>query len=283
MQVYLDCYPCFLRQALEASRFAGLDPEGQRKVLLGAMEVLQDLPHGATPPAIAWRIHKKIRRLSGTADPYEEVKKTWTARALELLPRLEALIEEGPDRLERALRVAAAGNIIDFGPNAGAIDLEETLERVLAGPFARNSLEDFREALERASWVLLLADNAGETVFDRAMIPRLGKPVTYAVKGGPILNDATLEDARAAGLEEVATLLSTGCDAAGTELDLSSEAFRKAFREAPLILAKGQAQYETLSGRGDERVYFLLQVKCPVIGRDLGGLEPGSLVFARDA
>ena len=282
MQIYLDCYPCFLRQALEASRFAGLNQEAQRTVLLGTMDILRALPRKATPPAIAGKVHKEIRRLSGVADPYEKEKKAWTARALELLPRLEKLVEDARDPLERSIRVAVAGNIIDFGPNFEPIDLEKTLEKALTRPFTLDSLDEFRETLEQVDGVLLLADNAGETVFDRVLIPRLGKPTTYAVKGGPILNDATMEDAREAGLDKVAALVSTGCDAAGTDLSLSSPEFREIFEKAPLILAKGQAQYETLSGRGDPRVFFLLQVKCPVIGRDLGGLPTGSLVFTRD-
>ncbi|HHI68589.1 MAG TPA: DUF89 family protein [Planctomycetes bacterium] len=282
MKIYLDCYPCFLRQALEAGRFAGLNQEAQRTVLLGAMDILRALPRKATPPDIANRIHKAIRRLSGSEDPYKKEKEAWTARALELLPRLEGIVREAPDPLEAALRVGVAGNIIDLGPNFAPIDLEKTLQEALTRPFALDSLGEFRQALDRAEWVLLLGDNAGETVFDRVMIPRLGRPVVYAAKGGPILNDATLEDARAAGLDQVARLVSTGCAAAGTDLGLSSPEFRKIFEEAPLILAKGQAQYETLSGRGDKRVFFLLKVKCPVIGRDLGGLETGSLVFTRD-
>ncbi len=282
MRIYLECYPCFLRQALEASRFAGLNQEAQRTVLLGAMDILRALPRKATPPAIAHKIHKEIRRLSGSNDPYKKEKETWTALALELLPRLEELVEKASDPLEAALRVAVAGNIIDLGPNYEPIDLEKTLDKAMTQPFTLDSSREFRQALDGAGEVLLLADNAGETVFDRVLVPRLEKPVVYAVKGGPILNDATLEDARAAGVDQVARLVSTGCDAAGTDLSLSSPAFREIFAKAPLILAKGQAHYETLSGRGDPRVFFLLQVKCPVIGQDLGGLGTGSLVFTRD-
>jgi hypothetical protein len=114
-----------------------------------------------------------------------------------------------------------------------------------------------------------LADNAGETVFDRALIEALGVPVVYAVKGGPVLNDATLEDARAAGLDRVAQVVDNGADAAGTILSFCSESFRRMYEEAQLVIAKGQANYETLSAEGPE-VFFLLQAKCPIIARDVG-------------
>jgi uncharacterized protein with ATP-grasp and redox domains len=136
-----------------------------------------------------------------------------------------------------------------------------------------------REKLAAAGHVLFLADNAGETVFDRVLVETLPVPVLYAVKGGPILNDATMEDAIAAGLDQCATLSSTGSDAPGTIVALCSKGFRRQYSAAPLIIAKGQANYETLSDAGP-RVFCLLQVKCPVIGRDIGA-PVGSIILRR--
>ena len=139
--------------------------------------------------------------------------------------------------------------------------------------------DQVRQALEKARVILYLADNAGETVFDRVLIEILEQPVIYAVKGGPTLNDATQEDAIAAGLEEVAEIVSTGSDAPGTVLEYCSPAFRQLYDEAELIIAKGQATHEALDEE-DGRLFFLLQVKCPVLGREIG-VEPGSIVLER--
>jgi uncharacterized protein with ATP-grasp and redox domains len=117
--------------------------------------------------------------------------------------------------------------------------------------------------------VLYLADNAGETVFDRLLSEVLNVPVIYAVKGGPILNDATREDALSAGLGQVAEIVETGVDAPGTILSRCSEEFRQIYDEAEMVIAKGQANYETLSEQGS-KVFLLLQTKCPVIARDVG-------------
>jgi uncharacterized protein with ATP-grasp and redox domains len=127
--------------------------------------------------------------------------------------------------------------------------------------------------------VLYLADNAGETVFDRLLIETLDVPVIYAVKGGPILNDATQEDALAAGIGRAAEVISSGADAPGTILSRCSGEFRQLYDRSELIIAKGQANYETLSEEG-ARVFFLLQVKCPVIARDVG-TPVGSIVLRR--
>jgi uncharacterized protein with ATP-grasp and redox domains len=169
-----------------------------------------------------------------------------------------------------ALRISIAGNIIDFGVHDEIQDLDPVVDRVIKQPFLINDIAPLKERLANSDQVLFLGDNAGETVFDRVLIETLPIPVIYAVKDRPILNDATMEDALAAGLGTCASLISNGADAPGTILSLCSDEFRKTFREATLIIAKGQANYETLSEAGG-RVFCLLQVKCPVIAADING------------
>lgn len=278
MKTYLDCFPCFLRQALEAARMAGADEERQRLILDRTMALLQDASLESKPPEIGDGVHRIVRQLTGDDDPYAAVKAESTREALRLYPRLKALVAEDGDRLERAIRIAIAGNVIDFATGAD-FDIKEGLERILNQPFAINDIAAFRKALSEARSVLYLGDNAGETVFDRVLIEALDVPVIYAVKGGPIINDATVDDALAAGLDEVAEVVSTGSDAPGTILSRCSAEFRALYERAELVIAKGQANYETLSEeRG--RLFFLLKVKCPVIARDIGA-PVGSIVLKR--
>ncbi len=276
MKTYLDCYPCFLRQALEAARQSGADAKQQRVVLNRVLHALKGVGPSSTPPEIGDLIHRIVREESGDADPYQEAKEAATRHALALYLRLKTLVAEADDPLERAVRLAVAGNIIDLAP-AGEYDLWGTVERVLDQPFAIEDSSGFKEALASAEAVLYLGDNAGETVFDRVLIETLDLPVTYAVKGGPILNDATMEDAIAAGLDEVAEVVSTGSDSPGTILHRCSDDFRRRYDEAQVIIAKGQANYETLSSEG-ERIFFLLQAKCSVIAQDVG-VPTGSIVL----
>ena len=278
MKTYLDCYPCFLRQALEAARMAGADEPRQRRLLGQVMEGLSETPLETTPPEIAAQIHRLVRHELGHTDPYREPKQKSTEQALTLYPRLKALVAQADDPMDCAVRLAIAGNIIDLGLKL-TYDLWETVERVLEQPFAIDHYAAFHASLKKAPWILYLADNAGETVFDRVLIETLDHPVHYAVKGAPILNDATQEDALAAGVDQATTLSSTGSDAPGTVLADCSEQFKRMFSEAPLIIAKGQANYETLSEAGS-RLFFMLQVKCPVIARDVG-VPVGSIVLKR--
>ena len=278
MRTYLDCYPCFLRQALDGARHAGADHRQQQRVLSHVLDLLKRVEPSRTPPEIGDEVHGIVRRICGNGDPYRGVKDASTRQALALFPELKARVQEAVHPLDVALRLSIAGNIIDLGPDH-EYDLWDVIERVLSQAFALDDRAALRQALDEADEVLYLADNAGETVFDRILIEALDVPVTYAVKGGPVLNDATLEDARAAGLERAATLVDTGSDAPGTILDRCSPAFRASYDGAELIIAKGQANYETLSGAG-LRVFLLLQTKCPVIARDVG-VPVGSIVVVQ--
>ena len=278
MKTYLDCYPCFLRQALYAARIAGAD-EHQQQVVLGlVLNLLRQVEPSSTPPEIGDQVHRLVRQEVSDGDPYRAIKEASTRYAQSLYPRMKALLVEADDPLDVAVRLAIAGNIIDAAPDR-EYDLWDTVERVLVQPFAIDDGGAFREALTKVDRVLYLADNAGETVFDRVLIEALDTPVTYAVKGGPTLNDATREDALVAGVDQVAEVVSTGSDAPGTVLDRCSDEFRRLYAKAELVIAKGQANYETLSKEGP-KVFCLLQTKCPVIARDVG-VPVGSIVLSQ--
>jgi uncharacterized protein with ATP-grasp and redox domains len=276
MRTYLDCYPCFLRQALDAARLAGADGDRQKTILDQVLGVLQRSDLSSTPPEIGNEIHRLVRREVGNGDPYREPKEASTRQALVLYPHLRELVQEADDPLDVAVRLSIAGNIIDLALDQ-QYDLWGVIKRVLAQPFAVDDRAAFQRALAATDRVLYLADNAGETVFDRVLIEVLGVSVVYAVKGGPVLNDATGEDALMAGVDQVAEVVSTGSDAPGTILDRCSDEFRRQYDEAEMVVAKGQANYETLSEAGP-RVFSLLQTKCPVIARDVG-VPVGSIVL----
>jgi damage-control phosphatase, subfamily I len=280
MKTYLDCYPCFLRQALEAARIDGASEPEQRTVLDQVMRMLETIDLAATPPEIAYRVQGVVSAALQVGDPYRTIKAESTRRALDLYEHLKSLIVAAADPLEVGVRLAIVGNLIDYGPPGAPADaaaLRAAVDAALQRPLAVNHLERFRSRLTAAEQVFYLADNAGETIFDRVLIETLAKPTTYVVKGAPVLNDATFEDALAAGLDGVARVLDNGSDAPGTILAQCSAAVRAEFGAAEIVVAKGQANYETLSDCGRE-VFFLLQVKCPVIARDLG-VPVGSMVI----
>lgn len=279
MKTYLECYPCFLKQALSAARRAGGTEKQQLSVIRRTMEILKKLDVGAIPPEIARHVHHAVREEISCPDPYREAKQQSTEQALALLPDLRRLIDDSSDPMDTAIRLAIAGNIMDLGVMEDFGNLQNTIDRVLKQQFAIDHTAELRVLLETADHLLYLGDNTGETVFDRALIERISIPVVYAVKGSPVLNDATEQDAIEAGLDRITTILPNGSDVPGTLLNLCSEEFRDAFEKAPVIIAKGQGNYESLSDAGS-KVFCLLQIKCPVIGEDIGA-PAGSIVCCR--
>ena len=272
MKTYLDCYPCFLRQALEAARMAGADEGKQREVLNRVMDELRAMDSTSTPPEMGHRIHRIVRTEMDADDPYAKAKAYSTRQALSLYPRLKDLVRAAKDPLECAVRLTIAGNVIDLaiGNTRTSHDtLWDAVETIQKQPFTRDDLALFRQELADAQSVLYLADNAGETVFDRVLIETLNRPTLYAVKGGPVLNDATAQDALDAGIDGMAQIMSNGSDAPGTILALCSPEFRREFGRAEMIIAKGQANYETLSEH-EGPIFFLLKAKCSVIAEDAG-------------
>jgi len=269
MKTYLDCYACFVRQALEATRMVGLDEARQEEIVKKVLKALIDIDPASTPPEIGGLIHRLVREHAGDADPYRTAKEESTREALALYPKMKRLVEGSAAPFETAVRLSIAGNIIDFGIAQRPDDLWQTVERVLDQDFALDDVRELQKACSQTEWVLFLADNAGETVFDRLLIEQIDVPVYYAVKGQAIINDATYQDAVDAGVDQVANkVISNGSDMPGTILSTCSPDFQERFRQAEVIIAKGQANYETLSEKGD-RIFFLLQTKCPVIARDV--------------
>ncbi|MCK4645308.1 MAG: DUF89 family protein [Candidatus Aminicenantes bacterium] len=278
MRAYLDCYPCFFTQALRTSRMITSDEEKIWEILNHVGLSLSEIPFGATPPEIGREVYRIISRITGLKDPFQQIKESCTQQALSLYPEMRKVIDSSKDRLMTAIRLSIAGNVIDFGANAD-FNLKRDIEIILSQNFAINHYVDFCRGLKSAKRILYLADNAGETVFDRLLIEELTKPVIYVVRESPIINDATRKDALLSGIDEVAEVMTSGCDAPGTILKYCSDEFLKVYRAADLIISKGQGNYEGLSDE-DRPLFFLLKVKCRVIAHDIK-VEEGSIVLAK--
>ncbi len=268
MKTYLDCFPCFLKQALNAGRIATDDETVIKELLNSVGEKLREIPAHATPPETGDMIYRMLREHTGKQDPFLEIKERNIREALDLLPSLREKIRTSSDPLLTAIRIAIAGNVMDMGVGR-KYQIKNDLEEILEQEFGIFDYETFKASLEQAESVLYLGDNAGESVFDRILIRALNKPVVYAVREVPVINDVTMKDALASGLEQDAVLISNGSSAPGTILSSCSPEFRKRFEQADMIISKGQGNYEGLSG-SDRTVFFLLKAKCRVISRDLG-------------
>ena len=276
MRTYLDCFPCFLTQALRAGRMATRDEARVKQILDEVGMRLKDIPLDSTPAATGRIIYQIITRITGNPDPFREIKAEHTRKALALYPVLKDRIRQSPDPLHTAVKIAVAGNVIDMGA-LHRFDMVEEIERVLAKPFAVDDFETFTARLQQSDRVLFIGDNAGECVFDRLLMEVLPIPATYVVREKPVINDATADDARQAGIDKVAPIVSSGSDAPGTVLELCTPEFQRLFQESDLIISKGQGNYETLCDEA-QPIFFLLKAKCTVIAHHLGVREGDTIL-----
>ena len=282
MRIFLDCIPCFVRQALDSARLVTNDEQIHEKVVREVLRLAADLDMSQSPPVIGQQIHRLIRELVVNDDPYYELKQRFNRMAKRMCIELSERLKASENPLETAVRLAIAGNIIDLGVKTSIAEseIEGIINDSLTADFDSQQVEEFRNAVNQAEKILYLADNAGEIVFDRLLIEQLPyEKITVVVKGKPVINDATLEDAEFAGLTEMTEVIDNGSDGPGTILETCSQAFRNRFEDADLIIAKGQGNYETLS-EADKNIFFILKAKCPVIARDLG-CEVGEMILKK--
>ncbi|MBI4691090.1 MAG: DUF89 family protein [Nitrospirae bacterium] len=280
MKVHLDCYPCFLKQTIIALRLGTKDDVKREHILKHIINDIGEIDTSKTPAHTTTFLHRNIRNLLGK-DPFRDIKSEYNQIALRLYPSLKKYVEKAPDPLWAASRLAIAGNVIDFGIFS-SVDIEGTVERSLADTITVDDYAAFRGVILQTNDILYLLDNAGEIVFDKILIETLnsfGKKVTAVVKAADVINDSTMNDAVETRLTGVCKVVDNGSDAVGTILEWTSEDFQKTFDRAPLIISKGQGNFETLIN-SKKGIFFLFQSKCDVVSKELG-LSKGSMLLKK--
>ncbi len=280
MKTYLDCIPCFFKQALEAARLAGVDKDKQNRILHELARALPKFSLNTSPPQMGWVIHKLVKVITHKKDPYIKIKQKSNKLALQIYNKLKKKIECSKDSLLTALELAIAGNVIDYGVK-NSLDIDKELKKILEeeNKVVKNRDERlfnysaFKKVLKSAKIILYLGDNAGETVFDRLLIEEIkkfykDKKIIYVVKEKPIINDALIEDARECGIDKISEVVSNGSDAPGTILSLCSKEFVKIYKNANLVISKGQGNFEALSDE-TRPIFFLFMAKCPIVAKDV--------------
>ncbi len=275
VKIYPECYNCFITQAIRSSRIHTQDTERILDVVQAVVKVLVDIDHNVPPPLISEYVYGTIRRKLGVDDPYGEIKKRYNDIAMGYLEFAMKRLESSDDPLECALKLSLAGNIIDFGSEVKRFDIMETINQTVNEGFDLNDIESFKKQLKRAKNLVLIADNAGEAVFDRVLLETIGRlypslKIHVFVRGGPIINDVTIDDAKYIGLDRVAHLVKTHRPIPGFWPAYCEDECKRIYDECDLIISKGQGNFETLTEIKDERVFFLFIVKCRVVANYLG-------------
>ncbi len=271
MKTHFECYPCFLKQTLSAAKVANLDKQQTKDAIEKTVALLHGLNLELPPPLTGRDIHNIIKEISKKSDPYRDIKKIQTKTALELLPQLRADIKTAGDPFENAVKFSIAGNAIDLGTTTDiSPDVKESFKSAMKKEIDKNAVNQLKTGIDQAERILFLADNAGEIVFDVPLMEYIGKKkLSVAVRSRPIINDATLKEAKESRITQKFRVIENGSDLPGTWYDLCNDQFKHEFDNADLIISKGQGNYETLSSQ-NRSVFYLFLVKCAVIAKDIG-------------
>ena len=291
MKVSLECAHCLLERAINQVKLATDDPDLRMSVVEAMTQFLgENFNSDSVPSHIGTDRDLLVQEMTGK-DPYDELKRQSNEMALGILPELQKLVDEHDDpkmRFRTASLITAAANAIEFDVSGRDFDLDELREILdnVETDLVIDQVDEFRSLLGSTKEVLYLMDNAGEVVLDMILIreiKRLGPRVIAIVRGGPVLNDATMIDAKEVGLFECADeVRDTGAPAIGVNLERNSAEFNKIFSSAELIVAKGMGNYESLTELEPScPIIHIMRTKCNTVAEHVGVQRNKNVVLIR--
>ena len=279
MKTHLECLPCLTRNAVVIARKSSQDPAVRIQIVRESMKLLAGSDMQLAPTYYAAKIMDLALQLSGGLrnDPYREEKDKSIALAKRLLGELGSIPEYDPSSFESRLRLAIAGNILDFGIFSD-LDLTEALQiirKAFTAQIDRDAMLKLQERISSARKILYILDNCGEGSFDRVFMELFKDKVTVGVRGRNSLNDVTRRELAESGYGPEIPIVDNGSNIPGTMTGFLPESFLDEMKSADLIIAKGQGNFETM----DDIPYpasFLFLAKCPVVIGRLNA-EPRSI------
>jgi uncharacterized protein with ATP-grasp and redox domains len=283
MKSEVECITCFYNAFMKQLAVLGFDEAFREAEAKAYLKIMAKNNFQKTPAEFGRYYWNRILEVSGRDDPLRREKDADNQRLLSNETAIYQRILASDDPVRTAMKLSIAGNVMDLMVDHG-MKVVSTLENAIQTELAIDDLNKFVEALQNASNVLYLTDNAGEIVMDKLFIRLLLKNglLDYnrfwvAVRGRPVINDATRKDAQDVGLTDMVQVIDNGDNAWGTSLAFCSQDFLRHFAQADLVIAKGMGNYETIGELQDKTICFLLIVKCNPVQRAIG-VPRGSFV-----
>ena len=275
MRMKYECLPCLVNQTI---RVAELTNAGHREELFRKIfEYLSHIGFDETNPEITGATFKLLKAHIGNNDPYRETRAYYNKLFLDMLDTFAQRIDGAENPFALALKYAIIGNIIDFNPihNTTMQDIMRWFEDADRLSLTIDQTGKLEDRLQSAKSLLYIGDNCGEICLDMLLIQRIKRlnpdmEIFFGVRGEPVVNDSIEADAYFVGMDRYATIISNGDSSMGTVLSRCSDAFRRVYSSADVIIAKGQANYESLSEEREKNLFFLLVTKCEVIAKAVG-------------
>ncbi len=280
MKTQFECIPCIVNSYLRLVETGVIPESRQEAILRQLLQYLSQVDYNQSPPMMGRVLQRMIRESLQDPDPYHQIKEKYNRMMLELYPSFQEIVTNSKDPFDSAMRLAVAGNVIDFGAKY-QFDVMDTIRSVMDKKLAIDDSRSLRDDLEHAQTLLYIGDNCGEIVLDKLFLETVEVPQKYfVVRESPVLNDITLDDAKMTGIDKVAKVITTGDDSPGAVWETASKEFKDHFINADIVISKGQGNLEGLIDVPHDHVYFLLVTKCDLIGERIG-TRNGDFVIKR--
>lgn len=269
-----QCIHCLLNKHLKdiPSEFSVLQ---KTEYMQGILKIIGNAPISMSAPEMLEQINEFKSGFGIKAD-FSEIKRYFNDLILTFENEFESIIEASEHPLKTAVQYAMAGNFIDFGAmeNVDEAKLKATLNDAHAIDIDECEFENFQKEILAAKSIVYLIDNCGEIVLDKLLIKQILKlnrniKITVIVRGEPVLNDCTMEDAKQVGLLEMVNVVDNGTAISGTVLSRISVEAKCIIDNADLIISKGQGNFETLQNCG-RNIYYLFLCKCKMFADGFG-------------
>jgi len=279
MNITLNCISCIVNSMQKLLNNSFIPDEAKEPAMRELLQFLAKADYRQSPAALGGEMHRLIRRILNNPDPYKDVKIKYNNKMLDLYPEFKNMVTTADDPFNTAMRLAIAGNVIDFGPQ-NQLDIMGTINNVIHAPLKIDDSGQLKKDIDSASTVLYIGDNCGEIVLDKLFVETIAHPnLFFAVRKSPVINDATPDEARMVGLDSLTHLITTGDDSPGAVWETASDEFKSIFEKADVIIAKGQGNLEGLMGIR-QNIYYMLVVKCGFIGDQIGA-QTGDYIVKR--
>lgn len=273
MTITNQCVECIVGQIDKACKLLNLDKNLSKEIMLEVNKRAKSFDFNETPPFVAKDVYEFLALKSKLDDPLEKLKQESIKKASSYLPFVEDKVLKSEDKLFTAIKTAVAGNVIDFATTK-EFCLDEEINSIFETDFAINHYEEFKKELEKTNQLIILADNAGENVFDKVLVKTIKElypelKIYYATRGKAIINDITTKEAFQVGIDKYCEVISSGVDTPGLEKKQADKNFLELFENTPLVLSKGMGNFECLESTKDKRIFFLFKVKCEVVANTI--------------
>ena len=281
MKINEKCLPCLINQVIKVANITNCS--NRDDLYHQVFEQLSKIDFNKSNPEIIGMIFELVKKHLNNEDPYQEIRQYYNNLFLQSYDDFDKKINS----FKTAIKYAIIGNIIDFSPinNQEITKIDDWFDNIDNLSLTIDHVDKLINDIKKAKTILYLGDNCGEICLDKLLLKRIKQlnpslKIYFGVRGKPVVNDSIESDAYEVGIDEYASIISNGDNSLGTILSRTSAQFNLIYQNCDFVIAKGQANFESLSEE-NKKIYFLLMVKCGVIAKYINVPEKSLVCYCK--